>query len=75
MESMKRWTRVLVGGCSSLLAAGVAFAQQESTSTAVTTTSDTTRVWYTEWWLWGVGIAIFLIVVIALTNRGRTARD
>jgi hypothetical protein len=74
MNPVKRWTRVLVGGCVSLVAAGIAFAQ-ESTSTAVTTTSDTSRVWYTEWWMWGVGIAVFLIVVIALTNRGRTAKE
>ena len=73
MTSIQRWTRVLMGGCSSL--AGAAFAQAESTSTAVTTTSDTSRMWYNEWWLWGVGIAVFLIVVIALTNRGRAARD
>jgi hypothetical protein len=27
-------------------------------------------MWYGQWWIWAVGIAVFLIVVIALTNRG-----
>jgi hypothetical protein len=29
-------------------------------------------VWYTQWWMWAIGVAVFLIVVIALT-RGRSA--
>ena len=33
--------------------------------------SDQT-VWYTQWWMWAIGVAVFLIVVIALT-RGRSA--
>jgi len=34
------------------------------------TTTTTTEVWYGHWWVWAVGIAVFLIIVIALTNRG-----
>jgi hypothetical protein len=30
-------------------------------------------VWYGQWWVWALGIAVFLIVIIALTNRGRSA--
>jgi hypothetical protein len=29
-------------------------------------------VWYAQWWMWAVGLGVFLIVVIALT-RGRRA--
>lgn len=75
MNSLMRWTRVLAGGFSSLVVTGTAFAQQESTGTAVTTASSSTQVWYGEWWPWAVGVAIFLIVVIALTNRGRTTKE
>ena len=49
-----------------LLAATNAFAQSDSTSSTTTTSST----WYTQWWLWAIGIGVFLIVVIALTNRG-----
>ena len=57
-------------GLSVLFAAANAFAQiiTDSTMTGSTTTTRTT--WYTQWWAWGIGVAVFLIVVIALTNRG-----
>lgn len=29
-------------------------------------------VWYGNWWVWAIGIAVFLIIIVALTNRGRT---
>ena len=69
MNSLKTWTRVLAGGLSSLAVAGIALAQ-DSTSSSSSNTSTTTQVWYGQWWVWAVGVAIFLIVVIALTNRG-----
>lgn len=28
--------------------------------------------WYGNWWVWAIGIAVFLIIIVALTNRGRT---
>lgn len=54
---------------SALLATVNAFAQTDSTASS-TSTATTTTTWYTQWWLWAIGVAIFLIVVIALTNRG-----
>ena len=27
-------------------------------------------VWYGQWWVWALGIAVFLVVIVALTNRG-----
>lgn len=26
--------------------------------------------WYGNWWIWAIGIAVFLIIIVALTNRG-----
>jgi hypothetical protein len=26
--------------------------------------------WYGNWWIWAVAIAVFLIIIVALTNRG-----
>lgn len=50
-----------------------AFAQDQTGGTAGgggTVTHTSTEVWYGQWWVWAVGIAVFLIIVIALTNRG-----
>ena len=37
----------------------------ESTSSAVTTTT-----WYSSPWIWAAAVGVFLIIVIALTSRG-----
>lgn len=26
--------------------------------------------WYQGWWPWAVGLAIFIIIIVAITNRG-----
>jgi len=39
------------------------------TTSGGTVTTTTSEVWYTHWWIWAVGVAVFLIIVIALTNR------
>jgi hypothetical protein len=31
-------------------------------------------VWYGQWWVWAAGVAVFLIVIVALTNRGSGSR-
>lgn len=53
---------------------------QDSTSTAVTTestsTSSTTQeTWYTAPWVWVVGIAVLVLLIVALTrgNKGGEA--
>jgi hypothetical protein len=30
-------------------------------------------VWYAQWWMWAIGLGVFLIVVIALTRGRATA--
>jgi hypothetical protein len=32
--------------------------------------NDDAAVWYGQWWVWAIGVGVFLVVVIALTNRG-----
>lgn len=34
--------------------------------------SPETVVWYGQWWVWAIGVGVFLILVIALT-RGRSS--
>lgn len=44
---------------------------QESTSTAVSTTatsSTESTVWYTEPWVWVVGGAVLVLLIVALTR-------
>jgi len=64
----------VTAACSSAFWAVAAFAQDQTQQTQQTTEPirTTTTSWYAEPWVWavGVGVAIFLVVVIALTNRG-----
>ena len=45
-----------------------------SRSTTVTTETTTTNEWYTEPWVWVVGGAVLLIILVALL-RGNSSRD
>lgn len=50
---------------------------QDSTSTAVTTestatTSTTEETWYTAPWVWVVGIAVLILLIVALTRGGKS---
>jgi len=72
LHSLKQSARA---AWASLLASSIwsvwALAQDQTMTGGTTqTTTRTTEVWYGQWWLWAVGVAVFLIVVIALTNRG-----
>lgn len=56
------------------LTAAVTWAQ-ETTSTAVSTTATNTSettVWYTEPWVWVVGGAVLVLLIVALT-RGNSS--
>lgn len=70
MTRATRWGAVLAG-IQSLFASALAFAQNQAADLTVTTQKTTTStVWYTEWWAWAAGVAVFLIVIVALTTRG-----
>jgi hypothetical protein len=73
--ALKRAFRPLVSllvAMQSLLITALVYAQDAQVDINATTT-ETTTTWYGQWWLWAVGAAVFLIVVIALTNRGSRA--
>lgn len=69
------WCAAMAAWASVVLGTTLALAQDQggggggATGGGVTTTTST-EVWYGQWWVWAVGIAVFLIIVIALTNRG-----
>ena len=71
MMRFHRWLQLLTVVLTSLGWTALALAQEATTTTNGTTSTSTTSVaWYGNWWVWAVGVAVFLIVVIALTNRG-----
>ena len=56
----------------------VAFAQDStsgsSSSSSSTTTTTTTETWYTQPWVWIVGGAVFILILIALL-RGNSSSN
>lgn len=32
--------------------------------------NDGAAIWYGQWWVWAIGVGVFLVVIVALTNRG-----
>jgi hypothetical protein len=69
MTNLKRWSQGMIGALTSLMWAALAFAQDPA-GDVTTTTTTSSEVWYGNWWVWAIGVGVFLIVVIALTNRG-----
>ena len=50
----------------------IAWAQDSSVTATTQTTSTTTETWYTEPWVWIVGGAVLILIIVALTrgNKG-----
>lgn len=44
-----------------------------STTTSETSTTTTTTYWYTEPWVWVVGGAVLLLIIVALVRSGGTS--
>lgn len=51
----------------------IIFAQDSTSSTRVTTTTHTeTQTWYMEPWVWVVGGAVFILILVALARSGKS---
>ena len=56
-----------------MVANAIVWGQDSSSTTATTkTTTTTTETWYTEPWVWVVGGAVLILLIVALTrgNKG-----
>jgi hypothetical protein len=75
MRQIRKWAQPAITAITTLSWSALAFAQQSVPDVDVTTTTTkTSEVWYGNWWVIAAGVAVFLVIVIALTNRGsRTA--
>lgn len=68
MRSAFRPLTAVLLALQSLLVTGLAFAQSQGIDINVNTGSRS--MWYGQWWVWAIGIAVFLIIIVALTSRG-----
>jgi uncharacterized membrane protein len=53
----------------------VAVAQQAEVKIDVGTHSSGGAAWYQTWWVWVLVGLFAIIVIVAITSRGRAARD
>ncbi|MGH7560974.1 MAG: hypothetical protein ACRENB_08135 [Gemmatimonadales bacterium] len=66
-SGLGRWVVAVLAGFQALLWSGLAAAQAEI---QVEIDGDRGGAWYATWWIW-VLVALFIIVIVALTSRGR----
>ncbi len=52
----------------------VSWAQEKSVDINVTTTKTTTT-WYAQPWVWVVGAAVFILLLVALVRGGNSAKE
>ena len=69
--AIKKWMATTGATLSSLALSAVVWAQQQQPTGNLNVRINTGggSAWYGQWYVWA-GVAVFLVVVIALTNRG-----
>ncbi len=65
--------RLALSLCMTLFSV-ICFAQDEVTSKVVKTTT-TTSTWYAQPWVWVVGAAVFILLLVALFRGGSSTSD
>jgi hypothetical protein len=72
MERMRYWIQAVAASLISGLWTGAALAQQQKQypNDQGTSAAAGTETWYSHPWVWILGAALFVIVIVALTNRG-----
>ena len=67
----RRYVAPAIAALYSVISAVMVLAQtSDPVDQTVSRTTTSTTVWYSEWWVWAAAVAVFLIVIVALTNRG-----
>ena len=78
MKTIKQLTKVEVWATAlmmtlSILTGNTAFAQTtvpEQVDVNINTDSGGGTLWYAQPWVWVVGVALFIIIIIAITRSG-----
>ena len=73
-RTVGKWLAMLMLGLQTLLwKASIALAQEPDIQVDINTQEGGGgAAWYTVWWVW-VLIAMFVIVIVALTSRGKAS--
>lgn len=80
-SSMKGWMLVIMLLCvqTVLLAqdngGGGSTTETSTSKTEVNIKADTGDAWYTSPWVWVVGAAVFILLLVALTSGSRSRRS
>jgi hypothetical protein len=56
-----------------ILPATVAMAQEETKKVDVNISTGNDGgggAWYGQWWVWAIGLAVFIIIIVAITRGG-----
>ena len=59
--------------CSTLLTSVQLFAQSVPDKVDVDINTNEGAQWYGQPWVWVIGIALFIVVIVAITRNNRTA--
>jgi len=56
-----------------MLLSVASFAQEQNGQTDINIdiNGGGTAAWYTAWWVWIIGIALFIIIIVAIVSAGR----
>ena len=78
MKAMINYLKLVATVFAVVLFQGISFAQQtsggESTSTTKVEITADTGNWFSDNWLWVVGVIVFIILLFALLGSGRSSR-
>ncbi len=59
--------------CTTLLTSVRAFAQSVPDKVEVDIDAGGDAVWYGQPWVWAVGVAIFIVIIVAITRNNKNA--
>lgn len=71
MKSLKNLKTSLLFFVTALFTNIYAFAQEEGGAVKVDVTRTETTTWYTNPWVWIIGVAVFILLFAAIVRGGR----
>ncbi len=72
MNAPERYFMALAVFLTSLFASVATFAQDAPEKVDVNISTDGGSVWYGQPWVWAVGVAIFIVIIVAITRSSKS---